>query len=1035
MEEKILIVDDRDEARYLLETILKSQGYVVIPARNGIEALSRMNSESIDLVITDILMPDMDGFELIRRMRGNENLKGIPVIVYTATYTGPEDENFALKIGANRFLQKPTEPDELIKVVKDILEKKETSIPAEIGEAEALKAFSERLIRKLEIQTERWKNTFESILDGIAIVSPDGTILECNKAMNEILGKKAQEIIGNKCYKVIHGTDEHIEGCPLVKSLTTRKRETMELPDQDRFYMVMVDPIFGLGGNIESFVHILRDVTEEKKREKALRESEERYHFISDLISDYAYAFEVKEDGTLKGLWVTDSFVKVFGLTISEIDERGGWQTMVYKEDLSIAIEHANRVISGQPDICEMRWVTKDGQIRWLRDYAVPVVDNVLKRVTRIYGASQDITERKQMEEALRQSEEFYKAIFENTGTATLIVEEDTTISRANQMALNYIGLKREEFEGKRSWTEFVAEKEDLEKMLEYHRLRRVHPDLAPRSYEFKIKSPSGKIYHALLSAAMIPGTKKSVVSMQDITELKEMEERLLEAEKKYQTIVDNAPEPIVVLQDKLIKFVNRKTEDVYGYSLDELYMRPFIDFVHPEDRERAMDLYTSELPDVESGFTYEIRLIDKNGNTRWTHGTAVNIEWEGRPARLNFIRDVTEIVKAEEEKKRLQEQLLQSQKMEALGRLAGGIAHDFNNILTVIKGSCQLAFSEAKVGEPLLERISEIERAVDKASDLVRHLLAFSRRQIMKMRIVDLNQIVTSIEKMLKRIIGENIEFVTKISKDPCLIMADPSQIEQVIINLAVNAKDAMPKGGKLTISTEKTHIPEEKREYHFPFSGSYVILTVSDTGLGIPKEIQEKIFDPFFTTKEVGKGTGLGLSTVYGIVRQLGGYILLKSEEGKGTVFRIYIPEADESPKEDVEKMRVETHLIPGKGRVLVVEDNDDLKDLITEFLTKKGYEALSAKNAQEALEIISRQTKPIDVLLTDIVMPGISGRELAQTVKRSYPETKILFMSGYMDESQLDFGIFEEGFSFIQKPFDFDTLAKKVMDLLES
>lgn len=530
----------------------------------------------------------------------------------------------------------------------------------------------------------------------------------------------------------------------------------------------------------------------------------------------------------------------------------------------------------------------------------------------------------------------------------------------------------------------------------------------------------------------VIPGTKKSIISVQDITELKEAYRALSEAETKYHVIVENASDAIIVIQDEMIKFANRAA--TAAYPLEELISKPFYEFIHPDDREKIVELYRETLKGGTQPEKYSARTLGKDGDIRCIEGTGVRIEWEGRPAVLTFLKDVTELKKAEEEKQRLQEQLLHSQKMEAIGRLAGGLAHDFNNLLTVIKGYTQIALLEVDEDSPVRSRLQEIADAADKAASLTRQLLAFSRKQLMEMRIFDLRDEVKKMEKMLKRLIGEDVELVTEISDHECFVRADPVQIEQVVINLAVNARDAMPKGGRLTISVKKVG-PEDPflRSRAFLGGDEYVLLSVSDTGCGIPEEIRDKIFEPFFTTKEPGTGTGLGLSTVYGIVKQLEGHIFVESEVGRGTTFRIYLP-ASTSPEVVAEEPEEEKKIPPGQGRLLLVEDNDELRELLRSFLENQGYEVLCAKDGKEALRIFENLQRPVDLILTDLVMPYMSGKELVEQARKYQSEVKVLYMSGYVDQKVLDEATQAEGFRFIQKPFGLDVLLKKIRAILE-
>jgi PAS domain S-box-containing protein len=385
-------------------------------------------------------------------------------------------------------------------------------------------------------------------------------------------------------------------------------------------------------------------------------------------------------------------------------------------------------------------------------------------------------------------------------------------------------------------------------------------------------------------------------------------------------------------------------------------------------------------------------------------------------------------------EKESLLEQFRQSQRMEAVGRLAGGIAHDFNNLLTIIKGYGQLSLMELKEGDPLKATIEEIQKAAQRAAALTRQLLAFSRRQVMEMKVLNLNAILGDLEKMLRRIIGEDIELVTVLAEDVGSVKTDPGQIEQVILNLAVNARDAMPSGGKLLIETANVDLDQAYARRHVAVKpGPYVMLSVSDTGTGMTREVRERVFEPFFTTKKAGKGTGLGLSTVYGIVKQSEGNIWVYSEPGKGTAFKVYLPRVQEAASDEVRR-KIETEPPRGSQTILLVEDEKGVRKLAGQILKRQGYKVLEASNGGEALLICEQHEGPIDLLLTDVVMPGMSGRELADRLAGARRDMKVLFMSGYTANAVAHHGILEEGLEYIQKPFTVYDLAAKVRKVLD-
>lgn len=386
-------------------------------------------------------------------------------------------------------------------------------------------------------------------------------------------------------------------------------------------------------------------------------------------------------------------------------------------------------------------------------------------------------------------------------------------------------------------------------------------------------------------------------------------------------------------------------------------------------------------------------------------------------------------------ERNALEMQMRQAQKMEAVGQLAGGIAHDFNNLLTVITGYSDLTLLRLDPSHPLRNNIDEVNKACDRAAGLTRHLLAFSRKQVLKPEVLNLNNTVSEMSRMLLPLIGENVDLVIELSPDLWQVKADSGQIEQIIANLAVNAKDAMPLGGKLSIRTCNIFLDDEiVRRYESVQSGPHVLLTMSDTGDGMNPETVSRVFEPFFTTKEVGKGSGLGLSTVYGIVKQSGGYISIDSEVGRGTTFKIYLPRVDEEVAATEVSPRPSA-LLPGRETVLVVEDDNQVRSVAAMVLEVSGYDVLTAANGGEALLLCEQFKSKIDLLLTDMIMPGMGGQELSKRLLRLRPGTRVVYMSGYSENANIHHGVIEEGSDFIEKPFSPEVLTRRIREVLDT
>jgi PAS domain S-box-containing protein len=516
-----------------------------------------------------------------------------------------------------------------------------------------------------------------------------------------------------------------------------------------------------------------------------------------------------------------------------------------------------------------------------------------------------------------------------------------------------------------------------------------------------------------------------------------EQQEEVSKYTQQLQTLSENAPFGMVMIdKDGTYKYINPKFRELLGYDLNDIpngktwFRKAYPD---PTYRHQVISTWIDDLEGFKSGEkrprTFTVTC--KEGTKKIINFIPVQLE---TGENLMACEDITELKQAEEEKAVLQEQLRQSQKVEAIGRLAGGIAHDFNNLLTVIKGYSELSRIELKEGDALRGNIDEIQNATERAASLTRQLLAFSRRQVMEMKVLDLNTLLRDLDKMLQRVIGEDIELITLLAEDLGRTKADVGQIEQVIMNLAINAKDAMPSGGKLTIETANVELDESYARSHVDVKqGHYVMFSVNDTGVGMSPEVRERIFEPFFTTKEKGKGTGLGLSTTYGIVKQSEGHIWVYSIQGKGTTFKIYLPRVNE-PLEDIRKEVSQEELPRGNETILIVEDEEEVRKLAGKILERQGYKILETYNGDEALLVCERHKSPIHLMLADIIMPGMSGSELANLLKPLYPEIKILYTSGYTDNAIVHHGVLEKGVNYIQKPFTLEGLARKVREVLD-
>src|SRR5438309_1538057 len=517
------------------------------------------------------------------------------------------------------------------------------------------------------------------------------------------------------------------------------------------------------------------------------------------------------------------------------------------------------------------------------------------------------------------------------------------------------------------------------------------------------------------------------VVTYHDVTDRKRAEEQLRRANNRLEAVVQASPLAIVPLDPEgIVQTWNPAAERLFGWTAQEVTgtLLPTVpagdEPAFRESRRRVMQ--GEPLTGME--------MVRKKKD-----GTTVTVNLFGAPLRdaagrvtgvLGLMEDVTGV-------KRLEQQFFQAQKMEAVGRLAGGVAHDFNNLLTVITSYSDLLLEELGAGDPKREDVTQIRKASESAAALTRQLLAFSRQQVLQPQVLDLNETVAGTEKLLKRLIGEDVQLATVLAPDLGGAVVDPGQLEQIIMNLAVNARDAMPGGGRLTIATANTDMDEAYVQDHPPArAGRYVMLAVSDTGTGMDASTQAHIFEPFFTTKPFGKGTGLGLATVYGIVKQSGGFIWVYSEPGHGTTFKIYFPWAGGSAERSAAALAAKPQ--QGTETVLVVEDAASVRSVMRQVLERYGYAVLEAPDGATALQLAAKHHGPIHLLLTDVVMPGVSGRPVADRLLRLRPGIKVLYASGYTDDAIIHHGLLEPGIAYLQKPFTRDALALKVRAVLD-
>lgn len=956
---RILIVEDSAIQAEMLRRLLADAGYSVNVAGNGLEGLEAAKKQKPDLVLSDIMMPVMNGYEMCRKLKDGKEMKDVPVILLTQL-TETEEVIKGLESGADHYVTKPVDEQFLLSKIEVVLKKP-------------------KLYRNDPAQK-------------CIIFDYDG-----------------------KRFQVRSGRTQTLSYLISTYEDALLKNRSLEL---------LQAQLAGMNAELERKVEertasLVKEIEERKRTEEALRVSEERFRAIFDNATDGILLADMENKKFFTG---NKMICEMLGYTLDEIRNLG--VTEIHpQEDLSYVVDQFERQAKGEFTLAkDIPVKRKDGTVFFADINAYPLR---LGGKEYLAGAFRDITERKRLEEAFQAQSRRSEAFFEHTITPFVFLDKDFNFIRVNKAYADAGKRDISEFPGHNHFEFYPSDAREI--FEEVVRTRTAfqtfacpfiyadHPEGGVTFWDWTLVpmlDNKGEIEFLVLSLVDVTERRRSEIMMKNI--LESIDEGIIILDPEYRIISANRA---------YCEQVKSPECDIIGRHCHEVSHHLDKPCFLADEECAAMRTFKTGAPHMAIHTHY-----DKDNNPMYIETKAFPMT-DASGKIITVIESLNNIT----ERRSLEEQLRHAQKMEAVGTLAGGVAHDFNNLLNVIIGYGGLMQLKMKPDDPLLPQLKEILAAGDRAAHLTKGLLAFCRKQVMEIRTIGLNEVIEGFRKMLARIVGEDIELRTTLSEQKLIIRADIVQIEQVLMNLAANARDAMRKGGCLAIETRPLKIDKKFMKSHgYGEPGEYALLTVSDTGAGMDEKTRERIFEPFFTTREPGKGTGLGLSIVYGIVKQHKGLINCYSEPGKGTTFRIYLPLA----KAAADMVAEAEELIPkgGTETILVAEDDAGVRIFMKTTLEAFGYRIIEAVDGADAVNKFRENRDSVHLLLFDLIMPRENGKDAYEDIRGIRPDIKVIFASGYAADIIQKFGI-EEGVEFISKPVSPNELLRKVREALDS
>lgn len=1005
-ETRILVVEDESVVAKDIQWSLKGLGYEICGwASSGEEAIQKAKDLRPDLVLMDIVLKgDMDGVQASEHIRKSFN---IPVIYLTA-YADDHTLQRAKVTEPFGYILKPFEERELHTTVEVALYRHKT----------------EKAIR----EKEQWlSTTLKSIGEGVITTDISGNIMFMNSVAESLTGCSETKALGKRIGQVfvIHAGSGQIDEHPVAKC---QKRKTGVGPEVHTLIsangeaLLIEDnatPIKDEAGEAIGYVLVFRDIRDRRQNQELLKKERETFFSI---LQGATYGV-ILLDQSGQYFYVNPEFTRITGYTLEDIPSGKLWFKKAFPDE-----DYRKKVISAWlengPGINrEMIFSVccRDGQTKELEMRSTLLEDG------RMILTVSDITERKRAEKALRESEEKYRHLVQNANSIIMRADPKGNITFFNEFAQQFFGYEEEEILGRHMLGTIIPEYDSTGRNMAV-----MLKDLFENPEQYGVNESEcmrrngERVWISWTNRPVFEdnGVMEILRIGHDMTERKRQEGALrLQAQ-----IIDQIHDSVISTDlDGYVTSWNKGAERLYGYRPDEV-MGKHISIVYPDDQFEIMRRRVLKPLLQRGSHEIELRNTKKSTDEFYVH-QSLSLRYDSMGQVIGIIGCHSDIT----EHKRLEEQLRQSQKMEAIGQLAGGIAHDFNNILTAIIGYGNLLQLRLGENHQLRAYVEQILTSSERAANLTQSLLAFGRKQVIDPRQIELNQIVRSVERLLSRLISEDIEVKIELADGDLTVLADVAQIEQVLMNLATNARDAMPEGGKLIIRTGTLDLDNKFIKAHgYGKLGRYAVISVEDTGMGMSEKTRDRVFEPFFTTKEVGKGTGLGLSIVYGIVKQHNGYVNVRSAPGKGSTFTIYLPTVKVLNKESYTAPY--QPLVGGSETILVAEDDAEVRKLTKNLLEEFGYSIIEAKDGEDAVLKFMRNKRRIDLVILDVVMPKKNGKEVYEEIKKHVPDVKALFTSGYTADVIHKKGVLDEELDFISKPVSPKELLKRVREIID-